>query len=161
MLALTSLVGCGGNNNAQPETNTEATQPEANDTNNDGTVTPADLRVGMVTDAGTIDDKSLNQGTWEGILAAENQLGITPKYLKPNGTTEAEYLAEIGNLYDADYKFIVTPGFKFETAIFAAQDQYTDAKFIIIEVEPNNGDNDNYDAKDGDNTVAVYFSEHE
>ncbi|MEW8971685.1 MAG: BMP family ABC transporter substrate-binding protein, partial [Mesobacillus sp.] len=28
----------------------------------------SDLRVGMVTDAGTIDDKSFNQGTWEGIL---------------------------------------------------------------------------------------------
>ncbi|MFC2411919.1 MAG: hypothetical protein ACFNOP_06330, partial [Bacteroides sp.] len=25
------------------------------------------MKVGMVTDAGTIDDKSFNQGTWEGI----------------------------------------------------------------------------------------------
>jgi basic membrane protein A and related proteins len=29
------------------------------------------MKVGMVTDAGTIDDKSFNQGTWEGILQAE------------------------------------------------------------------------------------------
>ena len=30
-------------------------------------------------------------------------------------------MKEIGNLYDTGYKFIVTPGFKFETAIFNAQ----------------------------------------
>ena len=44
----------------------------------------------MVTDAGTIDDKSFNQGTWEGILQAKEELGIQEKYLKPAGTTEAE-----------------------------------------------------------------------
>jgi basic membrane protein A and related proteins len=73
----------------------------------------AELKVGMVTDAGTIDDKSFNQGTWEGILRAGDELGVTVKYLKPVGTTEADYLKEIGNLYDAGYKFIITPGFKF------------------------------------------------
>ena len=66
------------------------------------------IKVGMVTDAGTIDDKSFNQGTWEGILKAKEEFGIQEKYLKPAGTTEAEYLKEMGNLYDAGYKFIVT-----------------------------------------------------
>ena len=28
------------------------------------------IRVGMVTDAGDIDDKSFNQGTWEGVKKA-------------------------------------------------------------------------------------------
>ena len=69
------------------------------------------LKVGMVTDAGTIDDKSFNQGTWEGILRAQQEGLIEAKYLKPAGTTEADYLKEIGNLYDAGYHFIVTPGF--------------------------------------------------
>ena len=86
------------------------------------------LKVGMVTDAGTIDDKSFNQGTWEGILKAQKDLGIEVKYLKPTGTTEADYLKEIGNLYDAGYKFIVTPGFKFETSIYQAQTKYPEAK---------------------------------
>ena len=30
----------------------------------------------MITDSGTIDDKSFNQGTWEGIVEAEENLGI-------------------------------------------------------------------------------------
>ena len=88
----------------------------------DGKSGEATLKVGMVTDSGTIDDKSFNQGTWEGIQKAENDFGIEKNYIQPAGETEADYLTEIQNLYDAGYKFIVTPGFKFETAIFKAQD---------------------------------------
>jgi basic membrane protein A and related proteins len=116
------------------------------------------VKVGMVTDAGTIDDKSFNQGTWEGILQAKEELGIQEKYLKPAGTTEAEYLKEMGNLYDAGYKFIVLPGFKFETAVFKAQDKYKDAKFVILDGNPHSGD---FKPVVNDNTVAVFFAEHE
>lgn len=118
------------------------------------------LKVGMVTDSGTIDDKSFNQGTWEGIKRAEKELSIDKNYIKPAGEIEAEYLKEIGNLYDNEYKFIVTPGFKFETAIFKAQDKYKDAKFVIIDGAPNNGKTGNdFVSKVGDNTVAIYFAE--
>ncbi len=116
------------------------------------------LKVGMVTDAGTIDDKSFNQGTWEGILMAKEDLNIQEKYLKPTGTTEADYLKEIGNLYDAGYKLIVTPGFKFETAIFQAQDKFTDAKFVLIDGAPHSGD---YQSVVKENTVSIFFAEHE
>ncbi|PIE04754.1 MAG: BMP family ABC transporter substrate-binding protein [Spirochaetales bacterium] len=116
------------------------------------------MMVGMVTDAGTIDDKSFNQGTWEGILMAADEGLITEKYLKPVGTTEADYLKEISNLYDAGYKFIVTPGFKFETAIFAAQNKYPDAKFVLIDGVPHAGD---WKAVVGPNTVPIFFAENE
>lgn len=119
-------------------------------------------KVGMVTDSGTIDDKSFNQGTWEGIQKAGTELKLDTKYLKPAGTTDADYIKEIGNLYDAGYKFIVTPGFKFETSIFATQDKYTDAKFVLIDGIPNNG---KFDAtrveKVGPNAVSIFFAEHE
>lgn len=116
------------------------------------------LKVGMSTDAGTIDDKSFNQGAWEGILQAKKELGIQEKYLKPSGETEAEYMKEIGNLYDAGYKFIVTPGFKFETAIYKAQDKYKDAKFVILDGNPHKGD---FKPVVKDNTVAIFFAEQE
>jgi len=116
------------------------------------------FKVGMVTDAGTIDDKSFNQGTWEGIKEATKELGLKNKYLKPAGTLEADYMKEITNLYDADFKFIVTPGFKFETAIFNAQSQYEDAKFVLIDGSPHNGD---FNPVVGENTVSIFFAEHE
>ncbi|MBM6839614.1 BMP family ABC transporter substrate-binding protein, partial [Clostridium saudiense] len=79
-LMLTGLVGCGS-------------KSEGGDTA-DG------MKVGMVTDAGTIDDKSFNQGTWEGIAKAEAEFGVDRNYIRPSGETEADYLKEIQNLYD-------------------------------------------------------------
>jgi basic membrane protein A len=120
------------------------------------------FKVGMVTDAGTIDDKSFNQGTWEGVVRAGKDFKLQTKYLKPSGTTEADYVKEIGNLYDAGYKFIVCPGYKFESAIFICQDKYKDAKFVLIDGSPNNGKYDNTrQEKVGENTVAIFFAEHE
>jgi basic membrane protein A len=118
----------------------------------------AKVKVGMVTDAGTIDDKSFNQGAWEGIKKAAPEFNLDTKYLKPTGTTEADYTKEIGNLYDAGYKTIVTPGFKFETAVFKAQDKYKDAKFILIDGSPHPGDGK---AVVKENTVSIFFAEHE
>ncbi len=131
-------------------------------TTTSGTPTPTTnptpkFKVGMVTDAGTIDDKSFNQGTWEGAKKAADELGIPSKYLKPTGTTEADYLKEIQNLYDSGYKFIVCPGFKFETAIGKAQTKYPDAKFVFIDGQPKVGN----DYIVGSNTVSIFFSEHE
>lgn len=117
------------------------------------------LMVGMVTDAGTIDDKSFNQGTWEGIKRAEKELGAKIKYLKPVGTTEADYIKEISNLYDSGYKFIVCPGFKFETAVYKAQSKYPDAKFIII--DGNAHPADSWTIQNGPNTVGILFLENE
>ena len=164
VMATCSLAGCSAapadnstpateeSNSTKDEAKSEETKPE------EAKPAASDLKVGMVTDAGTIDDKSFNQGTWEGILRAGEELGIQTNYLKPAGQTEADYLKEIGNLYDTDYKFIVTPGFKFETAIYKAQSKYEDAKFVILDGAPHAGDNA-YDVKD--NTVAIYFAEHQ
>ncbi|QFT91077.1 Membrane lipoprotein TmpC precursor [Bacillus sp. THAF10] len=138
------LVGCGTD--------------KSNGSGSTGDGSGSDLKVGMVTDAGTIDDKSFNQGTWEGIKQAKKDFGITEKYLQPAGTTEANYMQEITNLYDADFKFIVTPGFKFETAIFQAQSQFEDAKFVLIDGSPHNGD---FSPVVGENTVSIFFAEHE
>lgn len=116
------------------------------------------VKIGMVTDAGTIDDKSFNQGTWEGIQKAEKELGVEIRYLKPVGTTEADYIREISNLVDAGFNFIVCPGYKFETAIFQTQERYPDVKFVIIDGSPHSGD---YNNVVGPNTVAVFFAEEE
>ncbi|GAB6170672.1 BMP family ABC transporter substrate-binding protein [Paradesulfitobacterium aromaticivorans] len=147
LMTVTLLAGCGGTPNAGSPSSAGS-----------GGAAAAAFKVGMVTDSGTIDDKSFNQGTWEGVQKAGKDLSLETKYLKPTGTTEADYLKEIGNLHDAGYKFIVTPGFKFSTAIFQAQDKYQDSKFVIIDASPAD--------KDGKesikpNTVAIFFAEHE
>lgn len=141
-LSMSALVGCGSTTTT--EVNSKFNQIET------------DFKVGMVTDAGTIDDRSFNQGSWEGITGTVFK--DKAKYLKPAGTSEGDYLTEINNLYDGGFKFIVTPGYKFETAIFKAQDSYPDAKFVILDGTPNDGQG-TYTV--GQNTVAISFAEHE
>ncbi len=116
------------------------------------------MKVGMVTDAGTIDDKSFNQGTWEGIVRAGEDFGFTPKYIKPAGTTEADYVAGVQDLADSGYNFIITPGFKFETTIFKVQDQYPDVHFVILDGYPHAGD---WNPVLKENTVSIFWAEQE
>jgi basic membrane protein A and related proteins len=145
-----AVIGCGGE---------DTTPPVVDDDDEEGTVPPpGDLKVGMVTDAGTIDDKSFNQGTWEGIQVAAVTFNLETRYLQPGGTTEADYITEIGNLVDADFKFVVCPGFKFETAIFDVQTRYPDAKFVLIDGYPHAGD---WEPVVNDNVVSIFFAEHE
>ena len=61
------------------------------------TDTPA-LKVGMVTDSGTIDDRSFNQGTFEGIKKAADGFGLECTYLRPSGTTTTDYVTAITDL---------------------------------------------------------------
>lgn len=143
-----AVVGCGG-----------ADTPPADDEAAEGEVPePGDLKVGMVTDAGTIDDKSFNQGTWEGIQMAAGAFNLETRYLQPGGTTEADYITEIGNLVDAGFMFVVCPGFKFETAIFDVQDRYPDAKFVLIDGYPHAGD---WNPVVKENVVSIFFAEHQ
>lgn len=121
---------------------------------------PASLtKVGMVTDSGTIDDKSFNQGTWEGILKYKtDKKTIEEKYLQPSGEQKTDYMNAISDLVDSGYKLVVTPGFKFETAINEAAGKYKDASFVLIDGQPNNGDGK---FVKHDNVVSVFFNEHE
>lgn len=163
MMVIAVLSACGKKNNE--ESSPSASSPAASSpaASSPAASSPAasgnkDFKVGMVTDAGTIDDKSFNQGTWEGAEKAAKELGLEAKYLKPAGTTEADYMKEIGNLYDAGFRFIVTPGFKFSTAIYKAQDKYKDAKFVLIDASPDDGKG-NFVV--GPNTVSIFYAEHE
>ena len=82
--------------------------------NNDSTK----VKVGMMTDSGTIDDKSFNQGTWNGIKRYESEKGtIVSQYIQPTGESTQDYLEAASNLIAAGNEMIVAPGFKFEEAI--------------------------------------------
>ena len=116
------------------------------------TDTPA-LKVGMVTDSGTIDDRSFNQGTFEGIKKAAEEFGLECTYLRPSGTTTTDYVTAITDLYDNGYRFIACPGFLFADAVAQVQAMYDDLMLVIID--------DALSAGIGKNSVAVIFKEHE
>ena len=119
-----------------------------------GASTDAKLKVGMMTDSGTIDDKSFNQGTWEGIQRYEEENGtITSKYIKPAGEATQDYLEAANNLLASGHEMIIAPGFKFEEAIAQLQEENPDKKFVILDGQPTGGA--------AENTSAIYFAEQE
>ena len=123
-----------------------------------GAVASADgYEIGMITDVGTIDDKSFNQGTWEGIKAYCDANGKTYNYYQPTAQSTELYLEKIEQAVNDGCKVIVTPGFLFEEPIFMAQDMYPDVKFVLIDGNPHNADYSEF--RTNDNTVGIVYAE--
>ena len=90
----------------------------------------SELKIGLVTDVGEIDDKSFNQSSWQGVLAAET-CGAQVNYIE---TKSAEDYAEnIAEFAENDYNIIVTVGFALGTATTEAAAQYPDVTFIGVD----------------------------
>ena len=89
--------------------------------------------IALITDKGNIDDKSFNQGAWEGVVAFAEAEGITHTYIKPEEASDAGYLAAIDLAVTGGAKVIVTPGFLFEVSVYEAQTKYPDIKFILLD----------------------------
>jgi basic membrane protein A len=117
----------------------------------------ATVELALITDSGTINDKSFNQGAWEGLVKYAEENKIPYKYYQPAEVSDDAYLATIDLAVTGGAKVIVTPGFLFETAVFVAQDRYTEAKFILVDGSPHNADYSQ--AKVGPNTVGITYAE--
>jgi basic membrane protein A len=87
--------------------------------------------VGLVTDAGKINDGSFNQSTWEGVRQAQEGLGATVAYIET--TDAADYGANIARFGDAKYDMVVTVGYALAEATQVAGKAYPDIKFIGVD----------------------------
>ena len=94
----------------------------------------------LITDLGSINDKSFNQGSWEGLVAYAQANGVSYEYYQPQGQGDDIYVDAIDLAVENGAKLIVTPGFLFEIPIFIAQNKYPDIKFVILDGTPQLGD---------------------
>jgi basic membrane protein A len=115
------------------------------------------FELALVTDLGTIDDKSFNQGSWEGLVQYAREKNISHKYYQPAEQSDDAYLTAIALAVRGGAKVIVTPGFLFEVPIFTAQDRYPDVHFILVDGSPHSADYSTF--KTGNNTVGVNYAE--
>ena len=152
-----SLTGCVSKESAtQPAEGGGAQTAETGETKAEGEDASAGgYELALITDVGTIDDKSFNQGSWEGMKAYAEEKGISYKYYQPEEKSDEACLAAIDLAVKGGAKLIVTPGFLFEVPVFEAQTKYPDVKFVIIDAAP---------AKDGttqigDNVVSIFYAE--
>ncbi|MCL2277031.1 MAG: BMP family ABC transporter substrate-binding protein [Treponema sp.] len=112
----------------------------------------------LIINAGSIDDESFNQGSWEGLVRYATEKNIAYKYYEPAAPDNNSLLSVIDQAVAAGAKVIVTPGYTFETAVFIAQDRYPDTRFILIDSIPNDGGGTPV-YRTGDNTVGVLYAE--
>ncbi|ASJ21205.1 BMP family lipoprotein [Brachyspira hampsonii] len=117
------------------------------------------FEIAVLIDLGPIDDKSFNQGSWEGVKDYAENHGISYKYYRVPDKDIDSYLNTIDLAVKGGAKLIVTPGYQFEPAIYKAQDIYTNVNFILIDGEPQDGTYTDY--KTSSNTVAILYSEEE
>lgn len=115
--------------------------------------------IAMITDSGTINDRSFNQGTYEGIVAFCEENDLTYKYYQPAEVSDDAYLDAINLAISNGAKVVVTPGYLFETSIYTAQTENPDVKFVLIDGEPHTADYATYYT--ADNTLNILFNEHE
>ena len=115
------------------------------------------FEIALITDKGNIDDKSFNQGSWEGIVEFAEANKITHKYYKPEEASDAGYLAAIDLAVTGGAKVIVTPGFLFEVPIYEAQTKYPEVKFILLDGAPRTADYATF--KTEKNVASVMYSE--
>lgn len=111
----------------------------------------------LVTDIGTIDDKSFNQGAWEGVKKYATEKDKTYKYYQPTEKTTASYVDTISLAIEGGAKLVVCPGYLFEPAVYEVQDKYPDVKFILLDGEPHNEDYSDY--RTNDNVCPILYKE--
>lgn len=115
------------------------------------------FEIALITDKGNIDDKSFNQGAWEGVVAFADKNKITHKYYKPEEASDAGYLAAIDLAVTGGAKTVVTPGYLFEVAVYEAQTKYPEVKFILLDGAPHTADYKTF--KTEKNVASVMYAE--
>ncbi len=113
----------------------------------------------LITDIGTIDDKSFTQGSWEGLKKYAEEKGITYKYYKPAGKDTDSKIDSIYLAISSGAKLIVTPGYLFEPAIYKVQDTHPEINFVLLDGTPQDGTYTDF--KIEKNVYAVLYAEEE
>lgn len=114
-------------------------------------VAATQVKVGMVTDVGGVNDQSFNQSAWEGLQKTKRDLGTKVSYLESK--QDADYPANLETLLDAKNDLIWGIGFKMADAILAAAKQNPKQKYAIIDYS--------YGDKTPKNVVGVMFKAEE
>ncbi len=109
----------------------------------------------FVTDTGGINDKSFNQGTWEGLqkYADDNDIEVGYTETKDQSQTEQNLMAAAAN-----NDIVVAAGYVAATPVYNAALANPDTNFILIDTEPTD---ENGDVQKLDNIHSYLFAEQE
>ncbi len=119
LVAALLAAGCGGDDEAGGDT-TETTAT-------------SELKVGLVADAGQLNDNGFNELAYNGLKRAERELGITGRVVEAKSA--ADYIPNMSTLARQGYDLIIGVGFAQGDAIAAVAKRYPDTSFAIVDVD--------------------------
>jgi basic membrane protein A len=124
--------GGGGSESAATCQGTPGEKPEAPDLGGSDDPDGSGKKVGLVFDIGGKDDKSFNESAYNGLLAAEKNMGVEVKTLEPNadGSNREDLLRELA---DDGYGLVIGVGFNFFDPLTAVAKDYPDTDFAIVD----------------------------
>jgi basic membrane protein A len=132
------VTACGGGATPSPSASAPASEPPA--ASEPAASEPAaseaaesflPLKVGVVTDVGQLEDKSFNQSSNEGAIAAAETIGGTHDVIVTQNISD--YGANIQQFVDSDFDVIVTVGFLIGTDTAIAAKANPDVTFIGVD----------------------------
>jgi len=124
LLAALALAGCGSSdddNSAVATTSAETTE------------STEQLRVGLITDLGQLDDDGFNELAYKGLKRAEKELGVKGRVIE--SASAADYIPSMTSLARQGYDLIIGVGFAQGDAVGKVAQSFPDTRFAIIDVD--------------------------
>jgi basic membrane protein A len=125
-LALLSVVvlliaaGCGGGGKSSADTTTATTGG-------------SNMKVGLVTDIGGLNDRGFNHLSFLGLQRAQSELGIEQRVYQAKSTQE--YVPNLSTFARQGYDLTIGVGFTEATAIDTVATNFPQSKFAIVDVD--------------------------
>lgn len=138
----------GGSESAATCQGTAGEKQEAADLGGDGEAPDgAGKKVGLVFDIGGKDDKSFNESAYNGLKAAETNMGVETKTLEPaaDGANREDLLRQLA---EDGYGLVIGVGFNFFDPLTAVSADYPDTDFAIVD-----------SVVEADNVASITFAE--
>ena len=107
-----------------------------------------ELKVGLVTDVGKVNDGTFNEFAYKGMMQAVEEFGLESAFIETLAPTD--YEKNIEQFANEGYDMIVTVGFLIGDATIAAAQKYPDIKFAGV---------DQFVPEDISNLAGLIFSE--
>lgn len=120
-----SLVACGNGNGE------ESQSPDPNETGSGAT---SNLYIALVTDVGNIDDKSFNEGSYNGVKEFAATVGAKYDYFRPSEDTTASRVETMETAIAKGANVVVCPGYLFGEAFQQAPQDHPDVLFLGIDM---------------------------
>jgi basic membrane protein A len=122
LLGIVVLVaGCGGGGKKNAATTTT------------GGKTGSNVKIGLVTDVGGLNDRGFNHLSYVGLLRAQRELGVQTRVFQ--ATSTQQYVPNLSTFARQNYGLTIGVGFTEATAIDTAATNFPNSHFAIVDVD--------------------------